>query len=372
MEVKIEKLDHFGRGITKINNKICFVEDALPEEIVEIKVTKEKKNYLLAEVVEIKKKSKDRITPICPYTKKCGGCNLAHMTFQKENEFKEMKVIEIMQKFADIEKEKIKEIVYDEPYHYRNKITLHEKDGMIGLFAKKSNDIISIENCLLVEDKLNDQIKKLAPSKNQEIVLKIGNKTKEILNSKDQKKYIISIIGDKKYKISKESFFQVNSKITEKLYEEVKAIVTEKNIKKVLDLYAGTGTIGIYVSDMVEKVLGIESCKEAVIDAIDNIKLNHKTNCRYILGKVEDLTKEITKEYDLAIIDPPRAGLKEKVVEKLLEITPKTLIYIACDPITLARDLKKLQRKYNVSYIRPYNMFPRTYHVECVCLLKLR
>ena len=101
-----------------------------------------------------------------------------------------------------------------------------------------------------------------------------------------------------------------------------------------------------------------------------NKKLNNAKNCTYKLGRVEDLTKEITEEYDTAIIDPPRSGLHKKVVEKLLEITPQNLIYISCDPVTLARDLNLLKEKYQITYIRPYNMFPRTYHVECLCLLK--
>ena len=116
-------------------------------------------------------------------------------------------------------------------------------------------------------------------------------------------------------------------------------------------------------------MLGIESCKEAVEDANSNKELNNITNCTYKQGKVEDLTKEITKEYDTAIIDPPRSGLHKNVVEKLLEITPNTLIYVSCDPVTLARDLNLLKDKYEIEYIRPYNMFPRTYHVECVCVL---
>ena len=135
------------------------------------------------------------------------------------------------------------------------------------------------------------------------------------------------------------------------------------------DLYCGTGTIGIYICESVNKVLGIESCKDAVDDANYNKELNNATNCTYKLGKVENLTKEITSEYDTAIIDPPRSGLDKNVIKKLLEIKPKTLIYVSCDPVTLARDLNLLKEKYNIEYIRPYNMFPRTYHVETVCLL---
>ena len=369
MQVKIEKLDHYGRGITKIENKICFVEGALKDEVVEIEVIKEKKKYYLATTKKVIEKSKDRITSNCPYYARCGGCNLDHISFEKEQEFKEEKVKEIMTKFAKISNDKIKPIIYDNPYHYRNKITLHKDDKKIGLYEKESNTIIPITKCLLLNDKLNEILKSIKPSNKKDIILKIGNKTDEILSPTAKKNYITSYIGNKKYKVSEKSFFQVNSIITEKLYDEIKEIIQEKNSKNVLDLYCGTGTIGIYICESVNKVLGIESCKDAVDDANYNKELNNATNCTYKLGKVENLTKEITSEYDTAIIDPPRSGLDKKVVEKLLEIKPKTLIYVSCDPVTLARDLNLLKEKYNIEYIRPYNMFPRTYHVETVCLL---
>lgn len=373
MKVKIEKLDHFGRGITRINNKICFVENTLPEELVDIEITKETKKFYLARSKKILIKSPDRIDIICPYINFCGGCHLAHLSFSKENAFKKQKVTEIMQKFANIENYKIKDIIAGSPYNYRNKITLHQKNQEIGLYQKETNKIIPISYCYLIDDKLNQELKELVPTTNNEITLKLGNKTNEILNSnKPKQNQIISYIGDKSYQVSLKSFFQVNSEITKKLYDEVEEIITQKKSQNILDLYCGAGTIGIYVSDIVSKVLGIESCKESIIDANKNKELNNAKNCYYKLGKVEDLTTEITSEYDTAIIDPPRAGLNKKVIEKLLEISPKTLIYISCDPVTLARDLNLLQKKYTLEYIRPYNMFPRTYHVECLSLLKLR
>ena len=355
-----------------IEKKICFVENALPKEIVEINITKETKKYFLAETTKIIKESPDRITPVCPYYNSCGGCNLDHVSFEKENEFKEEKVKEIMNKFAKIPNEKIKHIIYDKPYHYRNKITLHTDSRKIGLYQKESNTIIPITKCLLLNDKLNEVLENIKPKNNKDIVLKVGNKTDEILSPENKKNYIISYIGNKKYKVSEKSFFQVNSVITEKLYNELKQIIQEKKSKNVLDLYCGTGTIGIYIHEFTNKVLGIESCKEAIEDANYNKELNNATNCTYKLGKVENLTKEITSEYDTAIIDPPRSGLDKKVIKKLLEIKPKTLIYVSCDPVTLARDLNLLKEKYNIEYIRPYNMFPRTYHVECCTLLSLK
>ena len=368
MKVEITKLDHYGRGVSRLNNKIVFIENALPNEIVEIEIIKEHKKYIEAKTTKIIKPSEDRITPPCPYYEKCGGCNLEHISFLKENEFKEEKVKEIIEKFAKTNKNIIKDIVYDESYHYRNKVTLHQINNKLGFYEKKTNNIIPIKECLLLNKELNKYLKNIK-SKNNEIILKIGNKTNEILDSTKNIKNIISYIGSKKYRLSEKSFFQVNNVITEKLYNNIKDEIIKNNSKNVLDLYCGTGTIGIYISDNVNKVLGIESCKEAIEDANYNKKLNNCNNITFKLGKVEDLTKDLTKDYDTVIVDPPRNGLDKKVTNKLLEILPKTIIYVSCDPITLARDLSILKGKYNIKYIRPYNMFPRTYHVENICIL---
>ena len=195
LTVQIEKLDHYGRGITRINDKICFVENALPKEIVEIKIIKETKKYFLATTTKIIKKSEDRTDIPCPYTNQCGGCNLAHLSFEKENEFKTEKVKEIMNKFAKLDSKIIKEIVYDKPYHYRNKITLHQKEKKIGLYQKETNNIIPITKCLLLNDKLNEELGNIKPKTKKDIILKIGNKTDEILSPTNKNNYIISISG---------------------------------------------------------------------------------------------------------------------------------------------------------------------------------
>lgn len=378
MEVIIEKLDHFGRGICFVNNKICFVENALPLELVEIKITKETTKYFLGKVTKILKESKERMVPSCCYATVCGGCQLQHLKFESENNYKTIKIKEIMQKYANITEDKVKDIIAAEPYYYRNKISFHIKNKKLGLYQKGSNELVEINKCLLLESRLNDEIPKLKKGltlTNNSITMRVGNDTNDLMITIDNKStpnHILSKIGKKEYLVSPQSFFQINKTITNHLYEEIKQIVKNKASKKVLDLYCGTGTIAIYISDVVTKVLGIESCQAAIKDANKNKEKNDCYNCTFHLGKVEDLTAQITKQYDTIIVDPPRNGLDKKVVEKLLEITPANIIYISCDPITLARDLKELTQQYEIEYIKPYNMFPRTYHVECLTLLQLK
>ena len=378
MEVLIEKLDHFGRGICYVNGKICFVENALPTELVEINITKETAKYLLGTVTKVIRKSKERTIPDCCYASICGGCQLQHLTFESENNYKTFKIKEIMQKYANITEDKVKGIVAIEPYHYRNKISFHIKNKRLGLYQKGSNELVEIDKCLLLDTRLNGKIpnlKKELSQTNKNITMRVGNDTNELMITVDNKsthKHILSKIGKKEYLVSRESFFQINKAITKRLYDEIKQIIINNPTQNVLDLYCGTGTIAIYISDVATKVLGIESCQAAIKDANKNKMKNNSHNCSFLLGKVEKLTSEITNQYDTVIVDPPRSGLDKKVIEKLLEISPHTIIYVSCDPVTLARDLKALKQQYEVDYIRPYNMFPRTYHIETLSVLHLK
>ena len=168
--------------------------------------------------------------------------------------------------------------------------------------------------------------------------------------------------------ISPDSFFQVNTLQAEKLYSKVKEYLGNSN--NVLDLYCGTGTIGIYVSDITQSVLGIEINKYAVKDANENKKINNINNIEFICGDSEKVPYKINRKFDSVIVDPPRSGLGEKVVQQLLKINPKKIVYVSCDPITLARDINYLSSNYELVNISLVDMFPNTHHIECVTLLE--
>ena len=159
MKVKIEKLDHFGRGITHINDKICFVKDALPEEIVDIEIINENKKFSEAITKKVKEKSPNRIKSKCKYSNKCGGCTFSHLLFEEENKYKEEKVKEIINRFADLDKKLVKKIVSNEEYNYRNKIILHGIGKNLGFYEERTHSIIPINNCHLISHKMNKVIK---------------------------------------------------------------------------------------------------------------------------------------------------------------------------------------------------------------------
>ena len=395
MRVKIEKIDNFGRGITYINDKICFVEDALPNEIVDIEVINDKRKYQEAKVLNYIKTSEKRIEEDCPFSKVCGGCKLNHISYEDENKFKEDKLKDLVNKFTNINNNLVEEINYHERDNYRNKILLHGNNNKLGLYQKQSNEIVEIDKCLLVDDKINEIIKLLNKVNKdiKEATIKITNDKKEIMvsikgevldtyeliNTVDvliinneyltDKKQIINPIGNKKYYEGISSFFQVNKTLTEKLYDEALNVVKEIKPNTVLDLYCGTGTIGIYVSDYCKKIIGIDYNKSNIDDANKNKELNNCNNIEFICDKVENQIDRFSN-IDLIIVDPPRAGLDTKTKDYLQRINPNKIIYISCDPVTLVRDLNDLDESYKVKFIKPYNMFPRTYHCESITVLE--
>ena len=181
---------------------------------------------------------------------------------------------------------------------------------------------------------------------------------------------IITSIGDKKYYLSKNSFFQVNKYLTKELYDLVRKAIN-KPYKVCLDLYCGTGSIGIYISDLVDNIIGIDNNKSNIEDAEKNIKLSNITNIKFICDNVENKIDSF-KDINLIIVDPPRSGLDNKTRKYLKTINPERIIYVSCDPVTLARDIKDLSDNYNILEITPINLFPRTYHCETIAVLEKR
>ncbi len=405
MEVLIDRLDHQGRGITTVDGKITFVENALPGEIVDIKIIKSEKKINEAVLEKIIKKSPKRVEPICPYYHECGGCSLMHLSYDDQLLYKENKVVDILKKFGGIEEAKINKIIPSpDVYNYRNKVVL-KCNGKLGYYKRKTNDIINIESCYLVSDKLNNIIKKLNENgldkevkevtvrniieddysltlslqnglnnydKYKKIVSKLTllDKNNKEITSNNSK--IIGRLGKKEYLVSPTAFFQVNTKQTVNLYDKILEYVKEENPKSLIDLYCGTGTIGIYVSDYTEKLFGVEINKKAIEDAKENARINDVKNATFVAGDTKTILGKNNLKSDMVIVDPPRSGLDKNVISDLFKIGSKKIIYVSCDPITLARDLKILNEKYEVVEVTPFDMFPNTYHVENVVLLKRR
>ena len=179
-------------------------------------------------------------------------------------------------------------------------------------------------------------------------------------------------IGEFEFEISANSFFQTNTRGAQRLYETIKKYADLSGEETVVDLYCGTGAIAIFLSGAAKTVIGIEIAESAVNDSMNNCRINRISNCRFVLGDIKEKLAELTAAPDVMIIDPPRAGMHKDVVCKILELAPARIIYVSCNPATMARDLGMLKENYRVLEVQPVDMFPHTYHIESVAKLELR
>lgn len=433
-------LDDNGRGIVRINEKTVFVDDLLTDEEAEITTTYKYGKLKYATLEKRLTTSPDRVEPKCQYYNSCGGCNLMHLSYSKQLEYKQQKVQNLLHKFAHIDVEVNPTLGMENPYNFRNKIQVPvrlDSNGKIitGFFKKNSHEIIEIDGCLIENkrarpllnavkrsmevfnvlpyDEINhdgilrhiiirtslhyDQVMlvlvttKKDFSKKQGFVGKIleecpqittiiqninSEKTNVILGKTEKilhgPGYIKDSILGKDFLISSLSFYQTNPSQTEKLYS---VALDEANISKsdtVLDAYSGIGTIGICASTKAQNVTCVEVVSSAVDDAKNNARMNNIKNINFIKDDCTNYIINNKVSFDVVFLDPPRKGSTPDFLNALKEISPKKIIYISCNPVTLSRDLTFLLDKYEIKSVTPVDMFPQSSHVETVVSLELK
>ena len=397
MQYKIEKLDNFGRGISHINNKIVFISNALEDEVVDATTTYSNKKFDEAKVNEIIEVSRMRIKPICPYFDICGGCNLLHMNYDDQLKFKYNKVKDIIFKYLK-EDIKVNDVIYSNQFNYRNKASFEVKEKLC-YKMRKSTNLVDIKYCYLLDNNINDivhvlnnlnlkNINNITIRTGEEDIMVIisGNPTQEIIDALKEKarsiyandklvygrSNIVSKIGNYEFFVSDKSFFQVNKYNVKNLYDKVLEYAELTGNENILDLYCGTGTIGIYLSKYAKSVIGIEVNEQAIFDANVNKNKNNIENISFICDTTSNINNIVNNDFDVIIVDPPRSGLDKNTINFLINSKVKRIVYVSCDIMTLVRDLNILKQDYDIREITPVDMFPNTYHVECVCVLKLK
>lgn len=397
MQYKIEKLDNFGRGISHINNKIVFISNALEDEVVDATTTYSNKKFDEAKVNEIIEVSRMRIKPICPYFDICGGCNLLHMNYDDQLKFKYNKVKDIIFKYLK-ENIKVNDVIYSNQFNYRNKASFEVKEKLC-YKMRKSTNLVDINYCYLLDKNINDivhvlnnlnlkNINNITIRTGEEDIMVIisGNPTREIIDALKEKvrsiyvndklvygrSNIVSKIGNYEFFVSDKSFFQVNKYNVKNLYDKVLGYAELTGNENILDLYCGTGTIGIYLSKYAKSVIGIEVNEQAIFDANVNKNKNNIENISFICDTTSNINNIVNNDFDIIIVDPPRSGLDKNTINFLINSKAKRVVYVSCDIMTLVRDLNILKQDYDIREITPVDMFPNTYHVECVCVLKLK
>lgn len=393
----IEKLNHQGHGIGYINNKITFVSKSLPGDEVDVQITKKRPKYNEATIKRLMQSSKERITPDCPFFATCGGCDLLHLAYPKTLEFKVNKVQEILAKYANLN---LPLTIEGSPElnNYRNKITLKIVNQQIGYFAEGTHKIVPINHCLLAMPAINEFIIDLPLLKinngeitircnyNQELLIVID--TKDVLKidyqSFKKKHKIVGFIINQKviqgeghfmeqinnhlFQVNYDSFFQVNPAVLNLIANY--CLTNIKSEQTLIDLYCGVGTFSIILANKFKNVYGLEIMSSAITNALINQKINCQANIKYLLGDVKTTITKINESINTILIDPPRSGIDEATINTILNLSPQTICYISCEPMTLARDLNCFQESYNISSIKLFDMFPYTNHVEVVCLLE--
>ncbi|MBR3607053.1 MAG: 23S rRNA (uracil(1939)-C(5))-methyltransferase RlmD [Lachnospiraceae bacterium] len=385
-----------------------------------------------------KKEEKQKKSSRCPYSRKCGGCQLIDVPYEKQLKEKEKTLKKLLGEFGKIEPI----MGMENPDHYRNKVhAVFGIDGrkrpVAGVYEAKSHRVVDVEHCFLENEKATEIIRTIKsllrsfkiktydedsgygllrhvlirtgketgqimvvlvlaspilPSKNNfvkalrkehpeitTVVLNVNDRaTSMVLGEKEQviygKGYIEDILCGKRFKISPKSFYQVNPIQTEKLYGTALEFADLTGKETVLDAYCGTGTIGIIAADNAKRVIGVELNKDAVKDAVTNAKINGVKNIEFYhkdAGQFMIQLAEQQENIDVVLMDPPRAGSDEAFLNSVVRLRPNKVVYVSCNPETLARDLKYLTKNgYQVKRMRGCDMFCHTEHCECIVALE--
>ena len=399
MQLKIESLAHGGLGLAR-HEGVVFVPYVVPGETVEAEIIEQKKGYAFARLVEVLEPSPFRVTPPCPVYGICGGCHLQHIAHDAQVEFKQAILKETFRRMAALDVNPGPALV-GAPFGYRHRATFKvSPKGEIGFFGPKSNTIISMGKCLLLADGLNSLLAALR--KNSDLLksvseietasgldgitlfIRSGGLSKERLTT--LMKVLPGVIGiqDGKsravgnaavsfnvcglpFRITAGNFFQANQELNETLVEAVLAALAPLEGKTVLDAYAGAGNFTLPLAKGAGRVVAVEGNAAAVEDARENAKAAGLTNCPVLSGAIENV--RLSGRFDAAVLDPPRAGLSPAIIQKLLDLKPETIVYVACDPATLTRDVRRLSSIYTLAQVRLADMFPQTYHMETLTLL---
>ena len=439
IELRIDSLGSEGQGVGRYEGMAVFVPFALPNELVKAHIIKVAKNYAVGKLIKVIEPSKVRREPRCSSFTRCGGCNLMHMDYAAQLEYKRGLVENAFARIAKIEGVHVENTIgMDEPYHYRNKAAFPFAmvDGRMcfGFFAPRSHRLIPIDGCFIEQEPLynvasavhcwaeeNDIqpydeetgsgtirhvvsrittsgdimaviVTKGRPKKLNKLVDMLKERCEGIksiiLNRNDEDTNVIfgrsyeTLWGEDtltenlcgfEFSVSAASFLQVNPVQTECLYAQVEAFLPEKDGFEAIDVYCGTGTISMILSKRAKHVTGIENIKPAVEDAARNAERNGAGNADFICADAAEALPELIEKGirpDVIVIDPPRKGCDKAVLNAITGSAVQRVIYVSCDPATLARDVRILvDGGYSIQKVQPIDMFPQTAHVETVVLL---
>ena len=410
-----------GYGVARIDGKVVFIPYSVTKDQAWVHIIEEKKDYAIGKLSQLIESSPWRVYPPCPFFGQCGGCQWQHIDEAIQGEFKKEILMQVLKRLGRLEQiPPIHMVSSPDPFGYRARVQLRVKEKTIGYYQEKSHHIIDIDHCPISHPLVNQIILLLrkeipAFSRVQEIEINVSPEEekgvmilhllsfhqglerfiKELLLAHPilkglavVKKGELTFFGDPhlnftiplnrhrgitslNLRTSPQSFFQVNLKQNLKLIETVIDFSEVKEDQRVLDLYAGIGNLTLPLAIGAKGAIGIEESRMAMEDARWNAEKNGIKNCNFILGRVEEVLKHWKWESpDLVVLDPPRVGCK-RVLDQVVRLEPKKIVYVSCEPTTFSRDLRLIsERGYSLQKLTLIDMFPQTYHMEVVALLK--
>ncbi|NPA91606.1 MAG: class I SAM-dependent RNA methyltransferase [Chloroflexi bacterium] len=405
VELLLEGIAHGGEAFGRHEGKIIFVPYAIPGERVRVQIVREKARWARARLIDVLTPSPDRITPPCPYfgPDKCGGCQWQHIAYPRQLALKREVVVDQLRRLGHVADPPVREVLaVGEPFHYRNHMQFTvAPDGRLGLFRGGSDQVIPVDTCLLMHPLLEEVYTSLEVGWEglRRVILRAGVNTGDrmvILETDAQEApelevdipvsvvlhrpkkppfplaglpFIREKVGERTFRISSGSFFQVNTWGAEMLVRLVREFLAPRGYETLLDLYSGVGLFGLSLAPDVGLVIGIDASESAMEDAAYNAQAFGLENVALHEGPVEEVLKVLWEPAELAVLDPPRSGAGREVFRHLRRLRVRRLVYVSCDPATLARDVQYLQEfGYQLRVVQPVDMFPQTYHVESVSL----
>jgi 23S rRNA (uracil1939-C5)-methyltransferase len=346
VELKIEDVAFGGKGVARDEGKAVFIPLTIDGERVTAKIVREKKQFAEAELGKLIEPSPHRLVPECPYFGRCGGCSYQHISYEHQLELKARQVEQAMRRIGRLAQPPMRPIIPSPlPYGYRNRITVHAEDNIVGFYRRDVHELINVERCPIAAPEVNDALAQLRAGR----------------------------VRDGHYTLRAHSgprvFAQANDKVAEALADLIASTLTGKG-KLLIDAFCGAGFFAKRLAHQFERVVGLDWDRFA----IEAARKAAGANEAYVAGDVATELHGLLKQNDLAeatlIVDPPDSGLSAEMRRAILDAPPRTIIYVSCNPPTLARDIAELQQRFAVLSITPLDMFPQTAEIECVVHLQ--
>ena len=371
-----------GEAMADFDGHNVFVAGGIPGERVVAEVVKVHRKYVSAKVVDVLEASPDRVEPPCPYYGECTGCQWQHLSYDAQLKTKHEKVTDALQRVGELADPPVSEVrPSPDQLGYRNhaRFTIN-RDGALGFINRETRQFVRIDKCLLMHQGVNDLLEELQDhcGETTQLSIRAGKYSGDFLIQPylvhpeigvltGQKRYTESVAGQD-FLVSSPSFFQVNVEQAAAAADVVRDRLHLTAADVLLDAYTGVGTFAILLAPSVKRVIAVEESSAAVTDAKQNA--GDLQNLEFVLGRTEDVLRNLPVKPDVVVLDPPRSGCQPRALESLIEMAPSRVAYVSCDAETLGRDLKILcQGGYRLDEVAPLDMFPQTHHVECVALL---